>query len=62
MSLSTGNQLHAFNWTEIPIGGYVIDRVEEMARADNQPIMTNFYPVFKWDPGVPILDNDRYEN
>ena len=31
---------------------YMIDRVKEMERDDNQPIMTNVYPIFEWDPGV----------
>ena len=46
------------NLTEPPIDDCVIDRVEEMKRSDNQPIMNNGYPIFKWAPGVPILDND----
>ena len=33
-----------------------------MAGSDNQPIMTNGYCISEWDPGVPILDNDKYEN
>ena len=46
MSLATGNQWHELNWTELSIGDYVIDRTEEMARANNESIMTNVYPVF----------------
>ena len=30
-----------------------------MARYDNQLFMNNGYPIFKWAPGVPILDNDE---
>ena len=62
MSLATGNKLHVFNWTEFPIGDCVIDRVEEMARSDNQKIMTNGYSILKWLPEFPILDDDEDEN
>ena len=51
-----------FNWTESPVENYIIDRVEEIERSENQPIMTNGYPILKWDPGVPKLDDDEYEN
>ena len=33
-----------------------------MERADNQPVMTNGYPIFEWYWGVTILDEDEYEN
>ena len=55
MSLLTGKQLHAYNWTELPIDDYVIDRVEVLAKDENQPVMTNGYPIFERAPGVPIL-------
>ena len=29
-----------------------------MAIADNQPIMNNGYPIFKWATGVTIIDNE----
>ena len=62
VSLVTGKQLHELNWTEFTIDDYVIYRVEEMARSENQSTMTNCYPIFKWAPGFPILDNDEDEN
>ena len=46
MSLATGNQLCTFNWTEFPIGRYVINNIEEMSIADNKLIMTNGYTIF----------------
>ena len=45
MPLATGNQFHAFNWTELTIDDYIIGRVEGMERYDNQPIITNIYPI-----------------
>ena len=47
MSLATVNQLHGFNWNRLTIDDYIIDSVEEIARSDNQPIMTNGYPIFE---------------
>jgi hypothetical protein len=56
MSLSTGRRLHCYQWTELPVPDYVIDRVEEMATKEKQPVMTNGHPIFEWRPGVPVLD------
>jgi hypothetical protein len=61
MSLSTGKRLHCYQWTELPVPDYVIDRVETMAEGEGQPIMTNGHPIFEWSPGVPILDEDELE-
>ena len=33
-----------------------------MSRSNNQPIMTNCYPIFKWSTGVPLPDNIEDEN
>ena len=30
-----------------------------MARSDNQPIMTNGYPIIKWNPVMPTLDDSQ---
>jgi hypothetical protein len=56
MSLHTGKKLHSYEWEELPIDDDVIARVEELAREQDAPIMTDGYPMFEWMPGVPILD------
>ena len=48
--------MHSFNLAELPIDDYVIDRVEEMAISEKQPIMTNGYPILEWYTVVPIID------
>ena len=54
MPLATGNQFHAFNWTELTIDDYIIGRVEVMERYDNQTIITNSYPIsVTTNPGFP---------
>ena len=62
MVLENGRKMHAFSWTEFSIDDYLINRVEEMSRSDNQPIVINCYHIFEWDPVVPIPDNDEDEN
>ena len=37
MSLATGKRLHSYNWTRLPPDD-VIERVEELANQENQPI------------------------
>jgi len=46
MSLSTGRRIHCYQWTELPIPDYVIDRVESLAEGEDQPSMTNG-PIFE---------------
>ena len=42
--------------------------VEELAKAEGQPIMNDRVPLFEWSPGVPLVDDDedraanRYED
>ena len=56
-SLKTGKRIHSNQWKELPIPDHVVDRVEEMADDEGQPLMKNGMPIFEWSPGVPILDD-----
>ena len=58
MSLSTGRHIHEYQWKEIPIDDYVLDHVEESAEEEDQPVMTNGYPIFEWIPGTTTDDED----
>ena len=58
MSLYSGKKLHGYEWTELPITDEVISQVEELAKKQKAPILTNKYPMFEWMPGVPIHDED----
>ena len=42
---------------KFPISNDVIQRVEEMAAQENQPIMHDKQPIFKWKPGISITSN-----
>ncbi len=59
-SLRTGKRIHAYQWKELPIPDYVIERVEEMAKKEKQPKMRNGAPLFEWAPGIPIIDDNEY--
>ena len=56
MSLHSGKRIHSYQWGELPIGNYVIERVEELAEIEKQPLMHNGIPSFEWAPGMEITD------
>ena len=43
-------------WEEIPIDQDTIDRVEQISREENQPVLDNNKPLFEWLPGKEIED------
>ena len=53
MSLMSGEVVHGYQWTELPIDDVVLARVDELAAADNAPYM-NDGPIFEWRPGIPL--------
>ena len=57
MSLKTGHKLYGYHWVELPIGDKVIDRVEQLAEEQGQPLMENG-PIFEWNPGDLIVNVD----
>ena len=57
MSLHTGKRIHSYHWDKLPIPDEVIDRVEELAKLESQPLLTNKQPMFEWSPGVPITSS-----
>ena len=59
MSLNSGKQLHTYHWQELLIPDFVVDRINELREEQEQPKMTNGYPIFEWSPGIPIEDNDK---
>ena len=56
MSLHSGRWIHVYKWDELPIDEYVIERVESLAKGQEQPIMHNGMPSFEWAPGVEVTD------
>ena len=57
MSLKTGHKLYRYHWVELPISDDVIDRVEQLAQEQGQPLMENGQ-IFEWSPGDLIVDMD----
>ena len=54
MSLYTGRCIHIYDWKELPIDKYVIERLESLADAENQPIVHQGYPILEWASGELI--------
>ena len=54
MSLYTGKRVHSYIWEELPIEDGVIQRVEELAEIEKQPVLVYYNPLFEWTPGVVI--------
>ena len=54
MLLYTGKRLHSYIWEEIPIDQDTIDRVDQLAREEKQPVLDNNQPLFEWLPGKEI--------
>ena len=62
LSLDTGARVTRQQWTELPITQAVIDRVEELAEQQDQPLIDGEL-VFEWAPNIPIIDdNDEVPN
>ena len=59
MSLTTGRKLSRQQWHELPMPDGVIEAVERMALAEQQPLIGNGAPLFEWTPGVIIDDNEE---
>ena len=41
----------------MPIDQDVINRVEEIGKGENQPVMPNGCPIFEYGPGIPVEDD-----
>ena len=65
MSLDTGRVIHSYDWRELPINDFVINRVHDLALQEGQPLLVDGFPIFEYAPGVPmdiapveLLNND----
>jgi Reverse transcriptase (RNA-dependent DNA polymerase) len=58
MSLQTGRRLSRHAWTVIPMSQLVIERVEQIALTEQQPILEGGLPLFEWEPNLPIIEED----
>ena len=56
MSLKTGRLIRSDQWRELPIDGWVINRVHELAEAEGAQELVDGELNFEWEPGNPILD------
>ena len=56
MSIHSGKRIHGYNWDELTIDEYVIDRVESLAAEQEQPLMHDGVPNFELTPGHEVED------
>lgn len=61
MNLCTGKKLHSYHWQELPIDDETIDRVGELGMTETQRRLTDNYPLFEWEPGMTIRDNEEIQ-
>ena len=50
MSLYSEKRLHSYIWEELPIDQDVIDRVDQLAREEKQPVLDKNQPLFEYLP------------
>ena len=54
MSLYTGMRIHSYIWEELPIDDGVIQRVEQLAEIEKNPVLIDTNPFFEWAPEISI--------
>ena len=62
ISLYTGKILHIYEWTELPIENYVIEKVKKFSTYEKGQLVKDKYPMFEWVTGIPILDEIQEES
>ena len=60
MSLVTGKEIHRYQWEILPISEEVIMRVEELAKGENQPLVSSNFK-YEWREEVDLNDQDDLE-
>jgi Reverse transcriptase (RNA-dependent DNA polymerase) len=62
MSLETGRRLCRHAWTLVPMPNAVISLVEQMALAEQQPLIEGGLPLFELTPGLPVQDDPEFDD
>ena len=60
MSLETGAEINGRVVAEIPLTVEVIERVESLGKAQNQPFRASKMLKYEWRPGTTVADGDAY--
>ena len=56
ISLYSGKRIHGYKWERLPIDEHIIERVEQLAKVEEQPIMNRGMSYFEWAPAEEIED------
>ena len=62
VSLDTGKKINRRKFTELPITEAVIKRVEAITEREGQPKIKNRCPLFEWEVGITIDDDENQED
>ena len=60
MSLETGAEINGRVVAEIPLTVEVIERVESLGKAQNQPFRASKILKYEWRPGITVAEDDAY--
>ena len=59
MNIETGKRIHGYNFTELAMPDYILDRVHVLAEQEHAPDLdTDGCPIFEWELGVPFGVDD----
>ena len=61
MSLATGKSIHGYKWTVLPLGDEVINRVNQMAEDEGQPLVTENF-LYEWSLGDEMTYEEEEES
>ena len=62
MWLYTRKKVHSYIREELPIGDGVIQRVEQLAELEKQPVLVDSNHFFEWTPGISIEEVEIEED
>lgn len=61
MNIETGKRVHGYNFTELAMPDYIIDRVHQLAEEDHAPELdADGCPIFEGKLGVPFDANNPF--
>ena len=59
LNIETGKRIHGYNFTELAMPDYIIDRLHQLAEQEHAPELdADGCPIFEWELGVPFEANN----
>ena len=57
MSLNSRKIIHSYKWYKLPIGEYVIEKVDSLMADENKPLIHNGMNGFEWTSRIDISND-----